>query len=218
VFFELRETISRSGCDPVQQSGTSTQQIVEEQPTSSCWLRRRTGGVTIASSVCGGPRPVLHHMAYNLRWCRANRSQAGRDHGPSALVTRSGRSDASDQALKRPQPRRWPASESSATNGGRKFAWRTASDRRRGLLPRTPVLQLPVLPMAGRYGPAAIAASGQDDFRVIRALLLEPLSQQVRRCQQQAGECAASGTRSTTTSSASPAMASWWTDGRGIGV
>ena len=70
VFFELRETIIHEAVATRFSSlRTSTQQIMEEQPDQFVLASDGAPAVHIASSVCGGTGAgMLIDMAYNLRW------------------------------------------------------------------------------------------------------------------------------------------------------
>jgi hypothetical protein len=70
VFFELRETIiHEAAATRFSSLRTSTQQIVEEQPDQFVLAADGAPAVHIASSVCGGTGAgMLIDMAYNLRW------------------------------------------------------------------------------------------------------------------------------------------------------
>jgi hypothetical protein len=70
VFFELRESIIHEAVATRFSSlRTSTQQIVEEQPDQFVLAADGAPAVHIASSVCGGTGAgMLIDMAYNLRW------------------------------------------------------------------------------------------------------------------------------------------------------
>ncbi len=70
VFFELRESIIHEAVATRFSSlRTSTQQIVEEQPDQFILSADGAPAVHIASSVCGGTGAgMLIDMAYNLRW------------------------------------------------------------------------------------------------------------------------------------------------------
>jgi hypothetical protein len=70
VFFELRETIiHEAAATRFSSLRTSTQQIVEEQADQFVLAADGAPAVHIASSVCGGTGAgMLIDMAYNLRW------------------------------------------------------------------------------------------------------------------------------------------------------
>jgi hypothetical protein len=70
VFFELRESIIHEAVATRFSSlRTSTQQIMEEQPDQYILASDGAPAVHIASSVCGGTGAgMLIDMAYNLRW------------------------------------------------------------------------------------------------------------------------------------------------------
>ncbi len=70
VFFELRETVIHEAVATRFSSlRTSTQQIMEEQPDQFVLASDGAPAVHIASSVCGGTGAgMLIDMAYNLRW------------------------------------------------------------------------------------------------------------------------------------------------------
>ena len=70
VFYELRETVIHEAVATRFSSlRTSTQQIVEEQPDQYVLAADGAPAVHIASSVCGGTGAgMLIDMAYNLRW------------------------------------------------------------------------------------------------------------------------------------------------------
>ena len=70
VFYELRETIIHEAVATRFSSlRTSTQQIVEEQPDQFILAADGAPAVHLASSVCGGTGAgMLIDMAYNLRW------------------------------------------------------------------------------------------------------------------------------------------------------
>ena len=70
VFFELRETIiHEAAATRFSSLRTSTQQILEEHPDQYILAADGAPAVHIASSVCGGTGAgMLIDMAYNLRW------------------------------------------------------------------------------------------------------------------------------------------------------